>query len=291
MPGGEPGALGFGGVDMALAAATRRGLRDPRESGCAGMAGDPHPTDLDALWVDLGWYPDPGQLQQFFALQAELRQWNSRVNLTRLVEGPDFWVAQVFDSLWPLATLLATADPAEGGALEVIDVGTGGGFPGLAVAIALPAARLTLIDSVGRKVEAVRAMVSALGLQERVQVRCERIERSGREPSLRGRFDWALARAVASAPVVAEYLVPLLRPRGRALLYRGQWSPEDQRALQPALALLRARIERLERRDLPAGRGVRHALVLQPSGPCPNDYPRPVGVPARQPLGQAPAGS
>ncbi len=291
MPGGEPGALGFGGVDMALAAASRRDLRDPRESGCAGMAGDAHPTDLDTLWADLGWHPDPGQLQQLFALQAELRQWNSRVNLTRLVEGPDFWVAQVFDSLWPLATLLASPGPADGGALEVIDVGTGGGFPGLAVAIALPAARLTLIDSVGRKVEAVRAMVSALGLQERVRVRCERIERSGRESSLRGRFDWALARAVASAPVVAEYLVPLLRPRGRALLYRGQWSPEDQRALQPALALLRARIERLERRDLPAGRGVRHALVLQPSGPCPNDYPRAVGIPARQPLGQSPAGS
>jgi len=291
MPGGEPGALGFGEVDMALKAASRRGLRDPRESGCAGMAVDADPTDLEAVWAALGWHPDPGQLQQLLALQTELRQWNSRVNLTRLVEGADFWVAQVFDSLWPLRSLLAAPGLADGGDLEMIDVGTGGGFPGLAVAIALPNAQLTLIDSVGRKVEAVRAMVASLGLQGRVRLRCERIERSGREPALRGRFDWALARAVASAPVVAEYLVPLLRPHGHALLYRGQWTEDDQQALLPALALLRARIERLERRDLPAGRGVRHALVLQPSGPCPNDYPRAVGIPARQPLGQAPAGS
>jgi len=189
----------------------------------------------------------------------------------------------VFDSLWPLRELLAAPSPLP---LEVIDVGTGGGFPGLAVAIALPQARLTLVDSVGRKVEAVRAMAAELDLASRVQLRCERIERTGQGGSTRGRFDWALARAVAKAPVVAEYLVPLLRPDGRALLYRGQWSPEDQAALERALVPLRARLEGVERLDLPADRGLRHALLLRPTGPCPKGYPRAVGVPARQPLGE-----
>jgi len=252
------------------------------ENGCAGMAIEANPPDPASLWNDLGWQPEPSQLAALQALQTELRGWNSRLNLTRLVEGPDYWVAQVFDSLWPLGPLLRTPEAP----LQVIDVGTGGGFPGLAVAIALPGARLTLVDSVGRKVEAVRAMAASLGLAERVEVRCERIERSGRDRGLRGRYHWALARAVASAPVVAEYLLPLLRQEGRALLYRGQWSEADQQALDPALALLRARMERLERRELPAGRGVRHALVLQPTGPCPAVYPRPVGMPSRQPLGQ-----
>jgi 16S rRNA (guanine527-N7)-methyltransferase len=164
-------------------------------------------------------------------------------------------------------------------------VGTGGGFPGLAAAIALPRARLTLVDSVGRKVEAVRAMAQALGLEERVQVRCERVERSGQSSDCRGRFHWALARAVASAPVVAEYLVPLLANGGRALLYRGQWNSADQSALEQALGPLRARIERCERLELPEGRGLRHALVLAPTGPCPRQYPRAVGLPAKQPLG------
>jgi 16S rRNA (guanine527-N7)-methyltransferase len=238
---------------------------------------------LAELWRALGWQPTPQQEERFLQLQDLLRHWNGRLNLTRLVEGDDYWVAQVFDSLWPLRPLLQE-EPE--GSPEVIDVGTGGGFPGLAVAIAFPQARLTLVDSVGRKVEAVRAMAADLGLASRVQLRCERVERTGQAVATRGRFDWALARAVARAPVVAEYLMPLLRPEGRALLYRGQWSPDDQAELERALVPLRARLERVEGLDLPAERGVRHALLLRPTGPCPKAYPRAVGVPARQPLGE-----
>ena len=91
------------------------------------------------LWQALGWQPNALQLEQLQQLQVELRQWNSRLNLTRLVEGADFWIAQVFDSLWPLLPRL------QGGQAEAplrcIDVGTGGGFPGLAAAIALPLAQ------------------------------------------------------------------------------------------------------------------------------------------------------
>jgi 16S rRNA (guanine527-N7)-methyltransferase len=235
------------------------------------------------LWTSLGWSPDPDQLAALEALQEQLRQWNSRLNLSRLVEGDDYWIGQVFDSLWPLRSLISS--PAAAPPLELIDVGTGGGFPGLAAAIALPAARLTLVDSVGRKVEAVRAMAHALGLAERVHLRCERIERSGRLPDLRGRFDRALARAVASAPVVAEYLVPLLAPQGVAVLYRGQWSSGDQASLERAVRHLNATVEEVEGCELPAGRGVRHAVRLRPLGPCPPAYPRAVGVALKAPLG------
>jgi 16S rRNA (guanine527-N7)-methyltransferase len=85
--------------------------------------------------------------------------------------------------------------------------------------------------------------------------------------------------------VVAEYLVPLLKPQGLALLYRGQWGPEDHDGLERALGILRAGLQSLERRDLPAGRGQRHALWLQPQAACPRAYPRAVGIPAKQPLG------
>ncbi|KEF43023.1 MAG: 16S rRNA methyltransferase [Cyanobium sp. CACIAM 14] len=236
-----------------------------------------------ALWQELGWTPDSGQLAALLALQDQLRLWNGRVNLTRLVEGDDFWIAQVFDSLWPWVPLL-TAPGGVSDGLEVIDVGTGGGFPGLALAIALPTARLTLVDSVGRKLEAVQAMATSLGLEGRLELRCERVERTGRSPDCRGRFDRAMARAVAGAPVVAEYLMPLLRPDGQALLYRGQWGPADQQALEAAARMLKARVEPAQRRDLPGGRGVRHGLWLRPAGPCPAAYPRPVGVPQKQPI-------
>ena len=274
-------------------AATPPSIPDPDAGLFPGaLPGSPLRTPLSAppspppgLWAELGWSPSPTQLDQLVALQRLLRQWNGRVNLTRLVEGDDYWIAQVFDSLWPLVPLLNGGSGEEPAPLELVDVGTGGGFPGLAVAIALPTARLTLVDSVGRKIEAVRAMAAELGLADRLSLRCERIERSGQERACRGRFDWALARAVAGAPVVAEYLVPLLAPQGRALLYRGQWGDADEHALLRALGPLRAEIERRQRRDLPGGRGVRHALVLRSTAPCPKAYPRAVGVPGKQPLG------
>jgi 16S rRNA (guanine527-N7)-methyltransferase len=236
------------------------------------------------LWDLLGWQPEDGQQAQFVALQEHLQHWNARLNLTRLLEGDDYWISQVFDSLWPWVPMLTAAESPR--SLELIDVGTGGGFPGLAVAIALPGAQLTLVDSVARKLEAVEAMAQAVGLGERVRVRRERAERTGHHPACRGRFDGAMARAVASAPVVAEYLVPLLKPGGRAALYRGQWSAADQRDLERALQPLCAELEEVRRHELPAGRGLRHAVWVRPLAPCPKAYPRAVGLPAKAPLGQ-----
>ena len=238
-----------------------------------------------ALWEALGWTPSAEQQHQFEALQQELLHWNARVNLTRLLEGEDFWIAQILDSLWPLQDELRTPNAPR----RCIDVGTGGGFPGLAVAIALPGAQLTLVDSVGRKTAAVLAMAEAIGLKERVRIRTERVELTGRDRGCRGQFDLAMARAVAAAPVVAEYLVPLLQPQGEALLYRGRWDHTDQRELEQALLPLKARIRFQEGRELPAGKGMRHQFRLQPTAPCPKTYPRAVGLPAKLPLGSTPS--
>ncbi len=234
-----------------------------------------------AFWEALDWTPGPSQLEQLKALQDHLRNWNNRVNLTRLVEGDDYWINQVFDSLWPLQRELRTPNRSR----LAIDVGTGGGFPGLAVAIALPGTRMTLLDSVGRKTTAVQAMVDALNLSDRVSVRTDRIESAGQDPTLRGGFDLAMARAVAAAPVVAEYLVPLLQPKGSALLYRGQWGEADQRQLKRALLPLKAQLSSSQHCQLLADRGVRHLIRVQPVSPCPRQFPRAVGVPSRQPLG------
>ena len=153
-----------------------------------------------AFWDALGWSPTQSQRQQLVELQQELRRWNERVNLTRLVEGDDYWINQVFDSLWPLQKELQTAEQER----RAIDVGTGGGFPGLAVAIALPGTHMTLLDSVGRKTTAVAAMADSLGLAHRVTVITERIETSGHDRALRGGFD------VVKFPLAIACMVALL---------------------------------------------------------------------------------
>ena len=233
------------------------------------------------LWKALAWQPSDEQLDLLTHLQLVLRDWNSKVNLTRLVEGEDFWVSQVFDSLWPLRHELKAPDHPR----RCIDVGTGGGFPGLAIAIALPGARVTLLDSVGRKTTAGAAMAAALGLSARVDIRTERIEATGRDSACRHSFDLAVARAVAPAPVVAEYLMPLLRPDGEALLYRGQWTEADALQLNRALQPLQATIRRVQQQNLPGERGIRHVIRVQSDTPCPTNYPRAIGVPAKFPLG------
>jgi 16S rRNA (guanine527-N7)-methyltransferase len=232
-------------------------------------------------WTALGWQPSTEQLDQLATLQALLREWNAKVNLSRLVEGDDYWINQVFDSLWPLTAELKTAHQSR----MCIDVGTGGGFPGLAIAIALPGAHMTLLDSVGRKTAAVEAMASRLGLADRVAIRTERIETTGHDRSCRGQFDLAMARAVAAAPVVAEYLVPLLKPKGEALLFRGQWSADDGAQFSTVISPLKAQLTQVQACQLPAERGIRHLLRVQPTGSCPSAYPRAVGIPSRTPLG------
>lgn len=234
-----------------------------------------------SLWDQLNWQPSPEQIEQFSNLQLLLKHWNNKVNLTRLTDGNDYWVSQIVDSLWPLKNKLKNQTKG----YTCVDVGSGCGFPGLAVAIALPKSQITLIDSVSRKTSALEAISKELGISSRTIVFNERVEITAHRSSFRGKFDIAMARAVADAPVVAEYLIPLLNIQGEALIYRGKWSQSDQQALNVALESLKAKIKRIERIELPEKRGERHLIRITTNKTCPNKFPRSIGIPSRKPLG------
>ncbi len=229
----------------------------------------------------LEWQPSYQQMDQLVALQELLFEWNRRVNLTRLIEGKRYWIGQVFDSLWPIKSELKRPDLK----LKCIDIGTGCGFPGLAVAIALPRATCILVDSVRRKTSALEKITQELGLSSRVKIRTQRAELIGQDATCRGMFDLAMARAVAIAPIVVEYLVPLIKVNGEALIYKGKWSPKDEVLLLKALNPLKAHISKVERLYLPADLGIRHQIRVKASDSCPKVYPRTIGIPAKNPLG------
>ncbi len=233
------------------------------------------------LWQELSWQPSLSQLRQFKTLQKLLRKWNSEANLTRLVEGEDFWVAQVFDTLWTLKEELKTPQRK----LECIDVGSGCGVPGLLVAIALPAAKVTLLDSVKRKTSALKEISNKMGLSSQIKTLTQRVVVVGQVSLYRGRFDLAMARAVGPTPVVCEYLIPLLNPTGEALLFRGKWTEQEEKVLKTVAKQLNAMVSKIECLHLPAERGIRHQIRLKRNGLCPKTYPRPVGVPQKKPLG------
>ena len=233
------------------------------------------------LVTALKWQPSSSQFEQLSKLQVLLQYWNQQVNLTRLTEGSDYWILQVIDSLLPFQSELSNPSKP----INCIDIGTGCGFPGLAVAIAIPNSKITLVEAIEKKTKILNIMVNELELSSRVSIRTERAEKTGQIESLRGSFDFAIARAVASAPIVAEYLVPLLKPTGEALLYRGRWTESDQKDLKNALVTLKAKLKGVIQYELPEDKGNRHLIQLGTVGNCPRKYPRPIGKPNKSPLG------
>ena len=237
--------------------------------------------DLCKTWNKINWEPSKEQLVQFIQLQDLLRKWNKKSNLTRLIDGDDFWISQVCDSLLPLQEELQYPNLS----CKMIDVGSGCGFPGIAIAIAMPNSNITLLDSSNKKTTFLKEVSKAIGLSSRIKVLTERAESAGKNPIFRGHFDYAIARAVAPASVVAEYLVPFLNSKGQALIYKGSWEEIDQKILKKALNELNAEIQRLHKFVLPNGRGIRNIIRVGSINLCPNQYPRSIGKPKKQPLG------
>ena len=233
------------------------------------------------IWNELKWEPTKNQLAQFIQLQEFLREWNKRTNITRLVDGDDFWIAQVCDSLLPFIDELQKPSFPH----KYIDVGSGCGFPGLAIAIAMPNSNITLLDSSNKKTIFLQEVSKEIGLSSRIQVVNERAESAGKNKIFRGGFDYAIARAVAPATVVAEYLVPFLNSTGQALIYKGSWNETEQQILKKALTELNAEIKLTHKFVLPDGRGIRHIIRICSNKKCPNQYPRSIGKPRKQPLG------
>ena len=233
------------------------------------------------IWQSLNWKPSNKQFELFIKFQYLLSKSNETLNLTRLISGEDYWISQVLDSLWPIKDELKRQTPN----LKCIDVGSGCGFPGVAVAIALPESQLTLVEAIKKKSQAVQAIVNELGIASRITLLDERVELTGRNSFFRGKFDLSMARAVSSPSVVAEYLIPLIKTNGEAILFLGKWNEVEENKLKKALVKLNAYIKNIESINLPAEKGIRHQVRIAVKGICPQRYPRAIGIPQKRPLG------
>jgi 16S rRNA (guanine527-N7)-methyltransferase len=163
---------------------------------------------------------------------------------------------------------------------QVLDLGSGGGLPGLVVAESWPEASVVLLEAQGRRAAFLGRAVEGLGLGDRVAVRQARAEDFGRDPAGRSRFDVVTARSFGPPAVVAECAAPLLRTGGWLVVSE----PPDQ---SDAEAVLRWPAEPLARLGLRPGERLRAAFgyrVLRQAEPCPERFPRRNGVPAKRPL-------
>lgn len=209
-----------------------------------------------------------------------LRDWNARMNLTRITDPREVAVQHLLDSLLGLRVL---DDVSADAPLRAVDVGPGAGLPALPLAVARPAWSFTLVETSGKAASFLEAAVDAMGLAN-VEVRKARAEDAAREPALREAFDLATARAVAALPTLLEYGLPFLRVGGRMLAWKGAAADEEVRAAAEALNVLGGRVTRRWRYELPGLDQPRAILVVDKRRPTPARYPRQAGTPKRRPL-------
>lgn len=241
------------------------------------------------LWQQtLGWCPSAAQQALFQHLYQAVLEGNQRLNLTRITEPQEFWEKHIWDSLsgvqpWLAPALEPQADTPEAAPLSMLDIGTGAGFPGVPVAIALPQHRITLLDSTRKKIAFLEDLSTQLGLTN-VRAIANRAETLGHHPQHRAAYDRVLLRAVAPVSVCAEYALPFLRQGGIAVLYRGQWSAEEETTLRAIAPQLGGELKAVLPFQTPLSHSIRHCIQLQKVAPTATQFPRAPGLPRQRPL-------
>ncbi len=233
----------------------------------------------------LGVALNAGQQEQFELYYRELVTWNERLNLTTITGYDEVQVKHFLDSLVSLpiiATELGQTLPLDK-PLRLVDVGSGAGFPGLPIKIASPMLDVTLMDGTQKKVHFLQQVVDTLQLTS-IQIVHGRAEELGRNNQHRDRYDLVTARAVAPLNVLAEYLLPLVRPGGLAVIYKGPGAPQEFIEARQAVKLLAGDAVRLAPVEVPFLQEKRFILLLKKLRPTPPQYPRGQGLARKKPL-------
>jgi 16S rRNA (guanine527-N7)-methyltransferase len=200
-----------------------------------------------------------------------LLETNRAFNLTAVTNPSVAWSKHIVDSLSLAPALRARADLK-----QVVDVGSGGGLPGIPLAIALPDRSFTLLESTGKKARFLAETSQALGLAN-VRVVEDRAESFGQGAG-RGRFDAVTSRAVSRLPVLLELTLPLLRANGLCLALKGEQAELEVEEAARALRLLGGVVRELQR--TPTGT----IVPVEKCAPTPDRYPRRPGEPKKTPL-------
>lgn len=216
------------------------------------------------------------QLAQFTRYYELLVEINKVMNLTAITEPEEVAVKHMVDSL------LAYEDGMQGKTL--VDVGTGAGFPGVPLKIYCPSLRVTLVDSLGKRLRFLEQVIDELGLKG---IRCEhlRAEDAGRSKKHREQYDYVTARAVARLSVLSEYCLPLAKKGGQFIALKGSRFAEEIEEGEAAVKILGGKIISAEPVKLPGLDDGRAIIKIAKIKATPAQYPRKAGTPEKQPLG------
>ena len=219
------------------------------------------------------------QLTQFEQYYDGLIEKNKVMNLTAITEREDVILKHFIDSL-ALARYVKLWEKE----YNIIDVGTGAGFPGIPLKIAFPNLQVTLFDSLNKRIKFLQEMIDTLKLKEITAVH-GRAEEGARDKNMREKYDFAVSRAVANMAVLSEYCIPFVKVGGYFIPYKTGTVEEEITQGKKAIQILGGKIEKIEKLMLPDSDISRSFVFIKKEKQTPKAYPRKAGTASKQPLG------
>ena len=215
------------------------------------------------------------QIEQFYKYMNLLIEWNEKMNLTAITEPKEIILKHFIDSL----TILKYIDDNS----KLVDVGTGAGFPGVPLSIMNPTLKITLVDTLNKRLIFLQEVVKELNLKN-IEIVHARAEEFGQNKNYREKFDIATSRAVANLATLSEYLVPLVKIGGKIISMKASNAKEEINDAQKAIEVLGGKIEKIEEFDLPESDIGRTIIIIDKNKCTPAIYPRKAGTPAKEPI-------
>lgn len=236
-------------------------------------------TSLQNFLRDCGVILTSRQEVQFIQYYELLTEWNSFMNLTAITEFQEVVRKHFIDSL----SVLKAVPNLYNSSCCVIDVGTGAGFPGIPLKIVSPGLKVTLLDSLNKRVDFLKKVISVLQLHDicAVHGRAEDYARTGR---MREAFDFCVSRAVANLATLSEYCLPFVKKSGYFISYKSEKIAEEFDNAKRAIYVLGGRYEKKVEFYLPDSDDYRNLFIIKKEKETPLKFPRKAGIPSKEPI-------
>jgi len=221
------------------------------------------------------------QIKQFELYYQELIEWNKRINLTAITDYSTVQVKHFLDSLTIILAL--RREEAEKVDFNIVDIGTGAGFPGVPLKILFPRPRLVLIEPTAKKISFLNHIISKLELKN-VEVVNSRAEEAAHSPLYREQFALVLSRAVALLPTLVELTLPFCQIGGRFIAQKKGEIEQEVNSAKEAITVLGGKLDQIKKIELDEFDDARYLVIVDKICPTPGKYPRRPGLPKRRPI-------
>ena len=219
------------------------------------------------------------QKKQFQLYFEDLIETKMHVNLTRITEEKDVYLKHFYDSITPLFEF---GDVFKEN-MTLCDVGAGAGFPSIPIKIIMPSLKITIVDSLAKRLTFLKGLVEKLGLSD-VELVHGRAEDVGQNSKYREKFDLVTARAVANMTVLSEYCLPLVKKDGYFIALKGPKAEDELKTGQKALSVLGGKLIKDKELTLPNSDEERTLVLIKKIKNTPKKYPRQAGTPRKKPI-------